>query len=175
MPMDLNKLYFFTSTIKDWIPLLEKKEYKKMVLDSLKFLNSKGLIRVYGFVIMPNHIHLIWEMLEMNGKESPHSSFLKYTSHEFLKRIRREEKHLLNRFEVDEINKSHSFWQRDPRDTEIFSPKVIFQKLDYIHHNLCRGKWMLVEDPVHYPYSSFEFYENGYDRFGFLSHIGERI
>ena len=173
--MELDKIYFFTATIKDWIPLLDKKEYKEIVLKSLKFLHDKRLIQIYGFVIMPNHIHLIWQMLEMNGKESPHSSFLKFTAHEFLNKIRNEYPELLKLFEVDEVNKLHSFWQRDPMDTEIFTPKVIFQKLEYIHNNPCKGKWMLAENPVSYPYSSFEFYETGKDVFGFLTHVGERI
>jgi putative transposase len=29
---------------------------------------------------MPNHIHVIWEMKETNGKEVAHASFNKFTS-----------------------------------------------------------------------------------------------
>lgn len=79
--MEFGKLYFFTATMKDWIPLFEKREFKQIILDSLGFLASKSLIRIYAFVIMPNHIHVIWEMVEMNGKESPHAIFLKFTGH----------------------------------------------------------------------------------------------
>lgn len=173
--MELEKLYFFTATIKDWIPLFEKREFKQIILNSLGFLVSKSLIRVYAFVIMPIHIHVIWEMMGLNGKESPHSSFLKFTGHEFLKKLRKENSELLRSFAVEEVNKSHSFWQRDSLPVELFNPNVIYQKLDYIHHNPCRGKWMLVDNPLEYPFSSFEFYETGKDRFGFLTHIGERI
>jgi REP element-mobilizing transposase RayT len=49
-------------------------KYKDILIDSLKYLVKIGKIKVYGFVIMPNHIHLIWELLDLNGKESPHSS-----------------------------------------------------------------------------------------------------
>ena len=45
-------------------------------------------IKVYAFVIMPNHIHLIWKLLEPNGRESPKASFLKYTAHEFIAMVR---------------------------------------------------------------------------------------
>lgn len=173
--MELEKLYFFTATMKDWIPLFDKREFKQIILNSLAFLASKSLIRVYAFVIMPNHIHVIWEMMELNGKESPHASFLKFTGHEFLKKMREENPELLRRFAVEDINKSHSFWQRDSLPVELFNPYVIYQKLDYIHNNPCRGKWMLADNPLEYPFSSFEFYETGKDRFGFLTHIGERI
>jgi len=74
--MELGKIYFFTATINQWLPLLKDKIHSEIILSSLSFLAKKGLIKVYGFVIMPNHIHLIWEMLEINGKEMPHASFL---------------------------------------------------------------------------------------------------
>lgn len=32
---------------------------------------------------MPNHIHLVWELMEPNEKESPHASFMKFTWHQF--------------------------------------------------------------------------------------------
>ena len=48
-----------------------------------------------------------------------------------------------------------------------FAPKIIFQKLDYIHNNPCRGKWMLADDPNDYRFSSMEFYETGKGRFDF--------
>lgn len=173
--MDLGRVYFFTSSIHNWLPLLKDESYKNIILSSLSFLQAKGLIKVYGFVIMPNHIHLIWELLELNGKESPHASFLKYTGHQFLKRLRKEDLKMLEKFKVESVNKDHSFWQRDSLPIEVYSPKVIFQKLEYLHNNPCRGKWMLSNSPVDYGYSSCQFYETGNDRFGFLTHIGERL
>jgi putative transposase len=173
--MELEKLYFFTATMKDWIPLFEKEGFKEIITDSLNFLVSKSLISVYAFVIMPNHVHLIWELHGWNGKESPHASFLKFTAHQFLRKLRSEDAGLLKRFEVQEVNKSHSFWQRDSLPIELYQPKVIFQKLDYLHQNPCRGKWMLAESPLNYYFSSYEFYETGIDRFGFLTHIGDRL
>lgn len=82
---------------------------------------------------------------------------------------------LQDKFKVDKSNKAHSFWQRNSLPIDIYSEKVIDQKLDYIHFNPCSGKWMLVDDPINYLYSSYEFYEKGIDSFGFLSPIGERI
>ncbi len=173
--MDFEKIYFFTSTIHNWIPLLKEEGFKEIIISSLNYLKSKNLIRIYGFVIMPNHIHLMWELLEMNGKESPHSSFLKFTGHQFLQKLKKEDGKLLDQFKVDIVNKKHCFWQRDSLPVEVHSPKIIFQKLEYLHANPCRGKWMLANSPLEYGYSSYEFYENGKDKFGFLTHVGERI
>ena len=46
-------------------------------MESLKWLCEKELVRIYGYVIMPNHIHIMWEQLKMNGKEFPKNSFEK--------------------------------------------------------------------------------------------------
>ena len=82
--MKLHNLYFYTATILDWKRLLKKDVYKNIIIDSLRYLSQKKKIAIYGFVIMPNHIHLIWELLERNGNEMPHTSFMKYTAHQFL-------------------------------------------------------------------------------------------
>jgi hypothetical protein len=62
--------------------------WKTSLLNSLLHRSSKGLIDVFGFVIMPNHVHFIWRMNKMNGKEKPFGSFLKYTAHQFKKVIK---------------------------------------------------------------------------------------
>lgn len=69
--MELNKMYFYTATILKWQKLLKPDKYKDIIINSLRFLSNKGKIQIHIFVIMPNHIHLIWTMLEMNGKEMP--------------------------------------------------------------------------------------------------------
>ena len=80
----LNEVYFWTDTVKDWKKLLQHK-YKELIISELKKLVSKELIVVYGFVIMPNHLHFIWELNKKNGKEMPHASFNKATGHEIIK------------------------------------------------------------------------------------------
>src|ERR1039457_4923689 len=77
--MQLNEVYFWTDTVKDWKHLLKQDKYKQTIIDSWRDLVQRQLISIYGFVIMPNHLHIIWEMLKMNGKEMPHASFNKFT------------------------------------------------------------------------------------------------
>ena len=43
----------------------------------------------------------------------------------------------------------------------ILDERMLFQKIDYIHHNPVSGKWNLVSDFVLYPHSSAAFYELG--------------
>ena len=70
-------------------------------INSLRFLSKKECIRVYGFVIMPNHFHWIWQLLKPNGKESPVESLMKFTAHQFEKYLRQKDPSLLYEFAVE--------------------------------------------------------------------------
>ena len=165
----INKIYFWTTTIHKWIPLLGGKINKQIIIDSLKYLSDKKLITIYGFVIMPNHIHLIWQQNNLNGKETPKGSFLKYTAHLFLKELKANGD--LKHYEVNQANKKHEIWQRDSLGIEVYSREVAKQKLDYIHFNPVSRKWNLAKDDIDYHFSSARFYETSVDDFGFLKNI----
>ncbi|MFN6947177.1 MAG: transposase [Cytophagaceae bacterium] len=124
---------------------------------------------------MPNHIHLIWELHKMNGKEYPHESFMKFTGHEFKKLLKQKDEETLNAFKVDSITREFQFWKRDSLPVELYSRSVIEQKLDYIHANPVQPQWNLVEDIVDYHYSSASFYELDIKSFTFLRHYMDRI
>ena len=168
---EINKIYFFTATIHKWIPLLNGNERKNLIVSYLKKLSDENYLNICGFVIMPNHIHIIWQQVQLNGKETPQGSFLKYTAHEFLKQLKIEGKSC--DYEVKAANKKHEIWQRDSLSIEIFSRHVAEQKLNYIHFNPVSGKWQLAKDDLDYYYSSARFYETGIDDFGFLKNLYE--
>jgi putative transposase len=73
----INRKYFWTATIHKWLPLLENDFNKQLIVDSFKYLSDKELINVYAFVIMPNHIHLIWQQNGLNSKETTKREFIK--------------------------------------------------------------------------------------------------
>ena len=109
--MELNQLYFYTATIVNWRLLLKSDTYKLIIINCLKHLVDTKKIRVYSFVLMPNHIHLIWELLELNGKEKPHASFMKFTSHNFQKALRDNDQKELEFFYSDKKTRNYQFWQ----------------------------------------------------------------
>ena len=166
---ELTKIYFWTATIHQWLPLLEQEENKKIIINSLKKLSDDKLISVYAFIIMPNHVHLIWSQDGMNGKETPKRSLLKYTAHVFIQSLKIAGKS--KPYEMSALNKKHEIWQRDSLGVEIYSRGVARQKLDYIHANPVSGKWLLAKDDISYYYSSARFYETGEDDFGFLNNL----
>ena len=169
----IGEIYFWTATIHKWIHLLDSDLNKQLIVDYLKKLSDEGLITVYAFAPkafgVPNHIHLIWQQNKLNGKETLKGSLLKYTGHELLKLLKAEGKS--NLYEVNAANKKHEIWKPDSLGVEIYSVKVVRQKLDYIHNNPLNGKWQLAKDYFSYHYSSARFYETGIDEFGFLKNI----
>jgi len=164
-------IYFWTATIHRYIPLFTESAYKDIIIESLEHLSQKKKIDVFAFVIMPNHIHLIWRINEKNGKEGSHSSFLKFTAHEFQKQLIKDESISMDKFKVKAKNKDHEFWQRDSLAIPLYTNKVAIQKLDYIHSNPRADYWNLAIHPSDYVYSSAKFYEQGIKEFGFLKDL----
>ena len=149
--------------------------YKDIIIDTLSFLTEKKLIEVFGFVIMPNHIHLIWRTLALNGKESPQASLLKYTAHQFKQRLWQDDPVTLEKYKVVAANKQYQFWQRDSLAVSLYTRAVAMQKLDYIHYNPLAAHWQLVKDPADYYYSSAAFYEKGVVDFPFIRDLREEF
>jgi REP element-mobilizing transposase RayT len=173
--MELNEPYFWTSTIRDWNSLLNNEDFKFIIVDSLKWLVEKKLVAVYAYVIMPNHIHLLWEQLMMNGKEYPKNSFEKYTSKQFLKKLMSDPTNILPCFLINSFDRKYQFWQRDPLAIPLGNRKMAVQKIEYMHSNPMQPLWTLTSDPVNYRFSSARFYEEGVDEFGILTHYMERF
>ena len=55
--VDINFCYFYTDTIYQFRHLLADDALKLEVISSLLYLVQKEIVTLYGFVIMPNHIH----------------------------------------------------------------------------------------------------------------------
>lgn len=173
--MEFDQVYFWTDTIYQWKHLLAQEKYKTLIINSWQELVRRGQIAIYAFVIMPNHLHIVWEMLQPNGKEMPYASFNKYTGHQFLADLRQHHPQVLPYFKVEEEERRYRFWQRDALAVLMNSVYIVEQKIDYIHNNPLQEHWNLVQRPEDYRWSSARFYETGEDEWGFLTHYMDRF
>jgi putative transposase len=162
--------HFFTATILEWKRLLKEDEFKDIIINSLLFLKEEKSIVVYGFVIMPNHIHLIWQIQDGFKRENIQMRFLKFTAQQMKFRLIDTNDSRLSDFHVNTRDRQYQFWERNALSVELWSPKVFMQKLEYIHNNPLQDKWQLAQYPEDYKYSSAGFYETGADGFGLLTH-----
>ncbi|PKM35856.1 MAG: transposase, partial [Gammaproteobacteria bacterium HGW-Gammaproteobacteria-10] len=51
--------HFLTATINHWLPLFTRPQTVDIVLESWRFLQQNEGFRLYGYVILENHLHLI--------------------------------------------------------------------------------------------------------------------
>jgi len=161
---------FFTATILEWRPLLTEDVYKDIIIKSLLFLKNEGSIIVYGFVIMPNHIHLIWQIQDGRTRDLVQMCFLKFTAQQMKFRLLDTDDDRLSLFLVNAKDRKYQFWERNSLSIDLWSPKVFMQKLDYIHNNPLQDKWKLAQYPEDYKYSSAGFYQGGIDEFNLVTH-----
>ena len=171
--MDMSNCYFYTLTIHGFKLLLKNDEMKMLCIDSWKYLVDKHIVKIFGFVIMPNHIHLLWKMLVFDGKESPAASFTKFTANQFKKVLAVNDPLLLNEFSSFKADRQYQFWKRDPLAITMSSERILLQKLDYIHNNPVKEKWQLADVPENYRWSSAGYYMGGNEEFGILTHFNE--
>ena len=60
--------------------LLKPEKYKDVIINSLQFLVENNRIKVNAFVVMDNHIHLIWQMMAGIRSEAVQRDFMKFTA-----------------------------------------------------------------------------------------------
>jgi putative transposase len=172
MPFNrMSDVAFFTATILNWNHALINDERKDIIIDSLRFLVVDKRIKLYGFVIMPNHIHLLWQNIvenSMKWRSNTQGSLLKFTANKLLAKMDFAER---KEYFVDAIDRRHQIWERDPLWIECLNMEMAEQKLNYIHNNPCTERWQLATDIASYKYSSCGFYKNGTDEFGLLSNL----
>jgi len=126
---------FFTATILEWKHLLKPDKYKDIITQSLSFLVQGNRVKVFGFLIMSNHLHLIWQAMAGHKPQEIQHSFLKFTAQMIIKDSRDVHPQVLERFYVGAKDRKYQIWERNALGIEIKNNSVFNQKLDYIHYN----------------------------------------
>ena len=162
---------FLTVTCLEWMRVLEEDRFKDIVIDSLRFLSKEERIRVYGFVMMSNHFHLIWQMLGDHKRDDVQRDLLKFTSQQILKILRNEKSDMQEKLLVQTKDRKYQVWERNSLGVPLWSPEIFWQKLEYIHHNPVKAG--LCEYPEDYKYSSARFYLKNEKNWEFLVHHEE--
>ncbi|MFQ5821631.1 MAG: transposase [bacterium] len=57
-------VYFITSTVIDWVPIIINEPIALIILESFKFCQKEKNLLIYGYVIMLNHFHMMIGMEE---------------------------------------------------------------------------------------------------------------
>jgi putative transposase len=123
---------FFTATIQNWKQLLKDDEYKNIITKCLKFLVYEKRIELNAFVIMSNHVHIIWQPLQQFTLAQIQTSFMTQTAKAIKKKLAVEKADVLELLRVNKYDRTYQVWKREPLSIEQFTEKTFLQKLEYI-------------------------------------------
>ena len=159
---------FYTATILAWKHLLKPDKYKAIIIESLQYLTANKQVTLFAFVIMSNHLHLIWQALPGKTPAQVQHSFMKFTAQQIKFDLMNNDDEQLNEFRVNAKDRTYQFWERNPLVVDLYTEAVFTQKLDYIHNNPVKAG--LCNLPEAYYFSSARFYYSGEDDFNMLTH-----
>ena len=158
--------YFCTFTCLDWIHLFEVVDIYEEIYRWFNILISRQH-QITGFVIMPNHLHLLIHLApgadSINKVLANGKRFLAYEIVKRLEILRRPDILFIleSRVTSDERlrKKKHRVFEVSSDIKPCYTEKFLLQKLEYIHANPISKKWKLAEFAEAYTHSSAGFYE----------------
>jgi REP element-mobilizing transposase RayT len=150
--------HFLTCTVLNWIPLFTRPQTVDIVLNALRYRQEEIGWKIYGYVVLENHLHMIVQA-ENLAVELPH--FKSYTARKLIDHLKecRAERLLrqLAFFRKDhKRDRDYQCWEEGSHPQLIENEQVLRQKLDYIHQNPVKRGY--VEEPTHWRYSSARDY-----------------
>ncbi len=159
-------IHFITFAVVEWIDVFTRKDYRDILLDSIRFCQEEKGLLLHNWCIMSNHLHLVVSARNENLSDVLRD-FKKFTSKQILQAIAENKQEsrkdwMLSIFRQEGMKNSRNsefqFWRQDNRPMELYSGQFIFQKMNYIHNNPVEAG--IVERPEHYLYSSAKDYVN---------------
>ena len=152
--IDPDGVYFLTANLMEWIPVFTSRDTFDMVINAFEHYRKNNGLRLYAYVVMDNHLHLIAQVPEL-GKIM--QNFKSYTARKLINLAESSgRKWLLNQWSFFKRHHKHEsvyqIWQEGLHPQLIQGESMLIQKMEYIHTNPVRRGF--VDAPEHYRYSS---------------------
>jgi REP element-mobilizing transposase RayT len=155
-------VFYITTNVYRRLPIFASPSFITPILDSLNFYRHQFKCKLFGYVIMLDHLHLL---IYPTGESTIVSDFMRdfkrFTSGRIARQAELEGKTdwVVHFQEFGEETKraEKKVWQDSFWEQSIFTDKSMREKLNYIHMNPVRAG--MVDEPGKYPYSSFRNYE----------------
>jgi len=160
----LNHLHYLTASTYRGARIFDSDRYKLKFIRTLDDLRAELSFRIVGYVLMPEHCHLLIWPSEVADPSQIMQKLATRTANFILRNLRRNLefpwcRKMLARFELPHTVHHHArfrVWQRGGFDLNIWSEKKRFQKLNYMHNNPVKRR--LVAQLGDWPWSSWRFY-----------------
>tara|TARA_Y100000385_G_scaffold291220_1_gene367910 strand:- start:10011 stop:10556 length:546 start_codon:yes stop_codon:yes gene_type:complete len=153
-------LYFVSFATVFWIDIFTREIYFDILKSSIDYCRKEKGMEVYAYCFMPSHLHFIFR--SKNGEPSSLiRDFKGFTSRKLIKSIEDNSQESRKEWLLWMMKKAgrnnsnvqkYQFWQQHNKPIELWSSKVIEQKVDYIHNNPVESGF--VTEPYDWKYSS---------------------
>ena len=163
---ETDQIYFCTFTCLNWIPLFEITNVYDEIYKWFNLL-IKSHHQINGFVIMPNHLHLlIYVGDEDKSINTILSNGKRFLAYEIVKRLEESNNNEILETLANAVTpvehmrkKKHRVFQPSSDIKPCYNERFLRQKLEYIHANPVKGKWNLATTFEEYRHSSAGYYE----------------
>jgi putative transposase len=150
--------YFLTCTIVGWLPVFSRPRLVEQLFDSWRWLQTNRGFKVFGYVILENHLHLVASCDDLGTAIGDFKSF---TARQIVNDLKaRGESLLLKQLawhkEAHKDDRSYQVWQEGSHPQQIQNEDMMRQKLEYTHYNPVKRGY--VDQPEHWRYSSARDY-----------------
>jgi len=156
---DPNIFHYTTSVCFNRVRVFQSEIACRLFINALAETREKCEFKLIGYVVMPDHAHLIINPL--NQDKGVVMRRLKSTSARLILDWLRESNYLSSLRKLalsvpQARSHTHSLWQKDFSSIDLWSPRFIRQKLNYIHLNPVRAG--LCDHPAEWKRSSYRAY-----------------
>jgi len=165
--------YFTTLTINRYISVFKDfPDTNCIILDSFNHLVDNEKVKIYSFVIMRDHIHMVWEMVNEDPIDDIITSFKKHTGREIMKYLSIVNVDYLNDYFTSiRKDRKYKIWKQSKGNLRIDGQDILINKIKYIHENPIKGDYKQVEKAEDYTFSSAKAYRLKSSNFRFLTVI----
>ena len=152
-------LHFITCSCDRRRPLLGSVRARDLFLRILGEVRARYRFALVGFVVMPEHFHLLMGEPEVGNPSKVMQVLNQRVSRSMRRRRRRSQPGQLRLWPEGEAGGTWRFWQPRFYDFNVWSRKKRNEKLHYMHMNPVKRN--LVRHPKQWPWSSYLFYASG--------------
>jgi REP element-mobilizing transposase RayT len=119
-----------------------------LFIESLVFCQKNKGLEIHAWCIMSSHVHLVFRSIKGQKPELLIGDLKRFTSKISVKSIQENARESSKEFLLDFFKKeaeknsnvqNYQFWRHDNKPIELWSNKVIQQKIEYIHNNPVAG------------------------------------
>ena len=155
-------LYFVTTKAVDYVHIFQSDVIKRLLIDTLDHFRIRKRMKLFCFVIMPNHIHCIAQFSASDPLASVLRDFKRHSADRLIRLLKAEKKQtVLDTLQAKVKRReaqAYKVWEDGYNAKDVVSEAFLIQKMEYIHNNPCQSHWGLSESPESYIWSSSSFY-----------------